>query len=160
LLADIRNLGADLAAVSPELLDQSQVTAEKNNLTFHVLSDTGNKVAKKFGLVFQIPAELSEVYLSLGIDLPAHNGDESYELPLPATYVIDRGGIIRAVFADADYVKRMEPTEILSTLQTLVKDAGAPGALSTGQRPTEETDRRLAENALDEADLHRMEGGE
>jgi len=55
----------------------------------------------------------------LGIDLPAHNGDQSYELPLPATYVIDRGGIIRAVFADADYVKRMEPAEILAALRTL-----------------------------------------
>jgi len=117
LLADIRSLGADLVAISPELPDSSHVTAEKNNLTFHVLSDVGNEVAKKFGLVFQLPLDLREVYKSLGIDLPAHNGDQSYELPLPATYVIDRGGIIQAVFADADYVKRMEPTDILAALR-------------------------------------------
>jgi len=119
LLADIRSLGADLVAVSPELPNSSHVTTEKNNLTFHVLSDFGNRVAKQFGLVFQVPPDLREVYLSLGIDLPAHNGDESYELPLPATYVIDRGGAIRAVFADADYVKRMEPTDILAALRVL-----------------------------------------
>lgn len=117
MLADIRSLGAELVAVSPELTDRSHATVEKNNLTFHVLSDVGNKVAKKFGLVFELPTDLREVYLSLGIDLPAHNGDQSYELPLPATYVIDRGGIIRAVFADADYVKRMEPGDILGALR-------------------------------------------
>jgi peroxiredoxin len=120
LLADIRSLGADLVAVSPELPDSSLVTAEKNNLTFHVLSDLGNRVAKQFGLVFQLPPDLREAYLSLGIDLPAHNGDQSYELPLPATYVIDRGGTIRAVFADADYVKRMEPDDIFAALRTMV----------------------------------------
>ena len=119
MLADIRNLSAELVAVSPELLDRSQVTAEKNNLTFPILNDVGNQVAKMFGLVFQLPPDLRAVYLSLGIDLPAHNGDQSYELPLPATYVIDRGGTIRAVFADADYVKRMEPADILATLRTL-----------------------------------------
>lgn len=119
MLADIRSLGAELAAVSPELPDRSQITIEKNSLTFHVLNDQGNQVAKKFGLVFRIPPDLHEFYLSLGIDLPAHNGDQSHELPLPATYVIDRGGIIRAVFADADYVKRMEPSEILGVLRTL-----------------------------------------
>jgi peroxiredoxin len=119
LLADIRSLGAELAAVSPELPDRSRITVEKNSLTFHVLSDAGNKVAKEFGLVFQLPTDLREFYLSLGIDLSVHNGDQSYELPLPATYVIDRGGIIRAVFADADYVKRMEPAEILAALRTL-----------------------------------------
>jgi len=163
LLADIRNLGGELVAVSPELLDRSQVTAEKNNLTFPILNDVGNQAAKKFGLVFQLPPDLREVYLSLGIDLPAHNGDQSYELPLPATYVIDRGGTIRAVFADADYVKRMEPTDILATLQTLVKDTGAPSALLTEPAVAgykEEIDRRLAEIALDEEGLCRMEGGE
>ena len=108
-----------MIAVSPELPDRSQVTAEKNNLTFPILNDVGNQTAKKFGLVFQFPPDLREVYLSLGIDLPAHNGDPSYELPLPATYVIDRSGIIRAVFADADYVKRMEPADILAMLRTL-----------------------------------------
>ena len=119
MLADIRNLGAELVAVSPELRDRSHITAEKNNLTFPILNDVGNHVAKKFGLVFQLPPDLREVYLSLGIDLPAHNGDQTYELPLPATYVIDRGGVIRAVFADADYVKRMEPTDILAALRSL-----------------------------------------
>ena len=120
MLADIRSLGAELVAVSPELPDHSQITAEKNNLTFPILNDVGNRVAKKFGLVFQLPPDLRDVYLSLGIDLSAHNGDQSYELPLPATYIIDRGGAIRAVFADADYVKRMEPADILAALRTMV----------------------------------------
>jgi peroxiredoxin len=124
LLGEIHEVGAELLAISPEMPESSRVTAEKNNLTFPVLSDVGNQVARRFGLVFQLPHDLRDVYQSLGIDLPAHNGDESYELPLPATYVIDREGVIRAVFADADYVKRMEPEAILAALRALPTPPG------------------------------------
>lgn len=106
-------------ALSPEIPTAAQVTAEKNGLTFHVLSDAGNQVARKFGLVFSLPPDLREFYLSLGIDLPKQNGDGSWELPLPATYLIDKSGIIRDVFVQTDYVKRMEPSDILAGLKSL-----------------------------------------
>lgn len=119
MLEEIQKLGAGLVALSPEVPSAAQVTAEKNGLTFHVLSDQGNQVARKFGLVFTLPAELREFYLSLGIDLPKQNGDGSWELPLPATYLIDQDGIIRDRFVQADYVKRMEPSDILTGLRSL-----------------------------------------
>lgn len=112
-------MGASLVALSPELPQTAQVTAEKNGLTFHVLSDEGNRVARQFGLVFDLPEDLKVFYKALGIDLPASNGDESWQLPIPATYLIGRDGIIRDVFVNADYVKRMEPDDILAGLKSL-----------------------------------------
>ena len=122
MLEEIQSLGAHLIAISPQVAKESQVTAENNGLTFHLLSDLGNKVARSFGLVFQLPPDLREIYLILGIDLSVSNGDDSFELPIPATYVIDRGGVIRAVRADADYVKRMEPSDIVTALKSISAD--------------------------------------
>lgn len=108
-------------AISPEIPSAAQVTVEKNGLTFHVLSDEGNRVARQFGLVFDLPEELQEFYKTLGIDLPASTGDENWRLPLPATYLIDRDGIICDVFVNADYVKRMEPDDIVKGLQQITR---------------------------------------
>ena len=119
MLEDIQRLGASLVAISPQLPQAGQVTAEKNGLTFRLLSDRGNAVAKRFGLVFALPPELREFYLSLGIDLAAFNGDESFELPLTATYLIGRDGVVRNVVVDADYVKRMEPADIVAGLRAM-----------------------------------------
>ncbi len=119
MLEEIQRLGASLVALSPEVQSAAQVTVEKNGLTFHVLSDEGNRVARQFGLVFDLPEELQEFYKTLGIDLPASTGDESWRLPIPATYLIDHDGIIRDMFVNADYVKRMEPTDILAGLRSL-----------------------------------------
>ncbi len=112
-------MGASLVALSPELPKEAQITAEKNGLKFHVLSDEGNRVAEKFGLVFELPAELREFYKAIGIDLPTVNGDPSWRLPLPATYLLDSDGIIQDVFINTDYVKRMEPEDILAGLKQL-----------------------------------------
>ena len=119
MLEEIRTLGAHLIALSPQISQSSRLTVEKNGLTFHVLSDVGNKVARRFGLVFQLPPDLRDVYQSLGVDLPRHNGDQSFELPLAATYVIANNGSIRARYVDADYVKRMEPADILAALRSI-----------------------------------------
>ncbi len=116
-LADIRRLGAQLLAISPQTAAQTRATAETHQLAFPVLSDTGNKVARQFGLVYALPQMLRPIYLSFGIDLPLHNDDRSYDLPVPATYVIDSSGIIRLAFANADYSKRLEPGRILDSLR-------------------------------------------
>lgn len=119
LLQDINGLGASLVAISPQTPDNSLSTAEKSELKFQVLSDVGNKVAGQFGLVFQLPAELRELYNNFGIVLPKFNGDESWELPMPGTYVIDKDGTVAYAFADADYTKRAEPDEVIAKLKEI-----------------------------------------
>ena len=118
-LPQITELGAKLIAISPETPDNSLSTTEKNELTFEVLSDLGNQVAKEFGLVFQLPEELRPIYQSFGIDLPASNGDESFELPIPATYVVATDGTVIHAFVDPDYTKRLDPEEIINVLKKI-----------------------------------------
>jgi peroxiredoxin len=118
-LPAIRDCGARLIAVSPEKPDASLTHAEKLNLEFDVLSDPGNRVADAYGLIMTVLESLRPLYLQWGIDLPAANGDDSYKLPVPATYVIDRNGTIQAAYIDKDYTKRMEPEAILAALKGL-----------------------------------------
>ena len=121
MLEEIDKLGAHVVAISPQVPQGSETTAEKNRLTFKVLSDHGNEVARKFGIVFRVPQEVKEVYLGLGIDIGVANDDPNWELPLAATYVIDREGTIRDYFVDTDYVRRMEPADILAALRRIDK---------------------------------------
>ena len=92
---------------------------EKLALEFEVLSDVGNKVAKSFGLVFKLSEKMQEIYKNFGIDLPTANGDQSFELPIPATYVVTKNGIIAFAFIDADYTNRLDPEIIVSELKKL-----------------------------------------
>ncbi|NNM86669.1 MAG: AhpC/TSA family protein [Phycisphaerales bacterium] len=119
----IERLGAELIAISPQTPDNSLSTVEKNSICFTVLSDVGNKVARRYGLVFTLAESLRPLYKSFGIDIPASNGDETWELPLPATYVIDQQGVVRGGFVNADYTRRMEPADIIASLKLL--QAGA-----------------------------------
>ena len=117
IVPEIESLGATLVAISPQVPEKSFATAEQNKVSFEVLSDVGNKVARQFGLVFTLPDRLRPIYKQFGVDLAAANGDERYELPLSATYVIDKNGIIKYAFVDTDYTKRMEPEEIVKILK-------------------------------------------
>jgi peroxiredoxin len=119
ILTQIETLGASLVAISPQLPDCSLSTAETNALTFHVLSDTNNSVARSFGLVYALPEELRAALRSNNKALPAINGDESWELPVPATYVIATDGHVALAHIDVDYRKRLEPDGILAALKTL-----------------------------------------
>lgn len=116
-LPEIRALGARLIGISPETPDTSLSTIEKHRLEFDVLSDIGNRVANRYGLVMQVCEELHPLYLQWGLDIPAANGDDSWELPLPATYVIDRTGTIIATYINKDYTQRMEPEDIVIALR-------------------------------------------
>lgn len=118
-LPEIQALGAKLLAISPQTPDNSLSTQEKNALSYEVLSDVGNQVARQFGLVFTLPASLLPVYADFGIDLAAANGDSSFELPLPATYVVGTNGKITHAFVDADYTKRLDPQAIIATLRKM-----------------------------------------
>lgn len=118
-LPAINAAGATLLAIAPQTPEQTRSTAQKFNLNFDVLSDVGNSVAATFGLVLSLPEMLRPIYTNFGFDLPDHNGDDSYELPMAATYVLDRNGLIRLAFTDTDYTKRLEPAEIIACLRSL-----------------------------------------
>ncbi len=115
ILPLIQELGASLVAVSPQTPDNSLSTAEKKGLTFPVLSDAGNEVARQYGLVFS----LSETLRTVSANLPSFNGDDSWELPMPGTFVIAPDRTVRLAFVDADWTKRLEPAAILDTLRRL-----------------------------------------
>ena len=118
-LPEMQALGATLVGISPETLAVSQQTVQDHDLDFIVLSDEGNRVARDYGLIMVIDEAIRPHYLQWGIDIPASNGDETFELPVPATYVIDQAGIIRAAHVDKDYTKRMEPADIVAALKAL-----------------------------------------
>jgi peroxiredoxin len=111
--AGIDKPGAALVAISPQTVHQSYLMHEQHKLGFPLLSDAGNKVARQFGLVYRVPFYLQEIYARTFVNLPFINGDSSWELPVPAVYVIGRGGIVRYATADADYTVRAEPREVL-----------------------------------------------
>ncbi|MGW8956428.1 peroxiredoxin-like family protein [Paenibacillus sp. NPDC055715] len=116
---EMTSLHAQLIAVSPQTPEHSMSMQQKNELSFHVLSDLHNQTAEKYNLKFKLPEYAHEIYRSLDISLDTFNGDSAWELPVPATYVIDSEGIIRAGFAEADYKKRMEPADVLQILRSL-----------------------------------------
>jgi peroxiredoxin len=120
-LPHFEQLGATLIAVTPQQPDKSLEQVKKDGYPFEILSDLDSTVIRDYRLYFTVPDELSELYRTrFGLDLATYNGPGRYELPVPGTFVIDRGGIVRAAFADTDYKQRMEPAEIIAALQALV----------------------------------------
>ncbi|EHP85822.1 alkyl hydroperoxide reductase/ Thiol specific antioxidant/ Mal allergen [Geobacter metallireducens RCH3] len=126
ILPQLKLLGGELLAISPQTPDKTQATLLKNFLEYEVLSDVGNRVAKRFGLVYPVGAEVRRIYLGFGVDLAEYNGDDSWELPLPGTFVIDRTMTVRLSFVDADYTRRLEPAAILDTLRAMRDVGGIP----------------------------------
>ena len=117
ILPDIKAAGASLVAISPEKPDDTLTTAQKNSLSFEVLSDVGQKVGRAFGLVYQFSDELRSAYGGFGLDIPAKNGADEWALPISATYVIDRDGIIIYAYTDPDYRDRADPLDVLKVLK-------------------------------------------
>jgi len=117
-LPEFQKAGATLIALTPELPDNSLSTSEKNKLEFTVLSDVGNTIGKEYGVVYQLTNEVASMY-EAGFGLHEKNGDNSNQLPLAATYVIDKEGIIQYAFLDVDYRERAEVSEILAALSKL-----------------------------------------
>lgn len=119
VLAKIRELGAELVAVSPQTKDYALSDVEKRELAFPVLSDLHNGVARQYGLVFTLSDALKELQRKFNNPIPKFNGDDSWELPMPGTFVIDREGIVRLAHVDPNYTKRLEPAAILDALGNL-----------------------------------------
>lgn len=119
-LANIQAQGANLIALTPEIPDESISTSEKHHLAFEVLSDLGNKVAREYGVVYTLTDEVAQIYNDK-FSLNQHNGDNSNELPLAVTYIINTDGKIEYAFLDADYRNRAEPSEITAFLEKMKK---------------------------------------
>lgn len=121
ILPQIKELGTTLVAISPQTPDHSLSMSEKHELAFPVLSDQGNKVARQFGLVYSIEEQTRALLKSIGSDISVFNGDESWELPVPGTFIIEQDSSIRLAYADADFTHRLEPSTLLAGLRALGK---------------------------------------
>jgi peroxiredoxin len=119
LLPQMQALGANLIAVSPQTPDNSLSTAEKNELNYPVLSDVGLHVARAYGLAFDLPSELVELYQRRNNDLVKWNGEGGWSLPIPATYVIAPDARVALAHVDPDYRDRLEPEAVLVRLRAL-----------------------------------------
>jgi peroxiredoxin len=116
VVAGIERARATLVAISPQTVKQSFFMHDQHKLRFPLLSDAGNKVARQFGLTYRVPQLQEAVYRRAFVNLPFTNGDESWELPIPATYILERGGTVLYASADEDYTERPEPADILRML--------------------------------------------
>jgi peroxiredoxin len=115
----IYKTGATIVAISPQAPPSTKETKQKNQLDFFVLSDVKNIVANKFGLVFELPQDLIELYQSFGIDLTKSNAGKEWKLPLAATYIVNKSGEIVYSFLDVDYKKRAETKDIIAFLKNM-----------------------------------------
>ncbi len=118
-LPEIAARGARLIAISPEVPDASLTPEEIDRLGFEVLSDAGNRVARRFGLVYALDAESRTLLAEHGIDLARYNADDSWELPVPAVYVIDRDRKVVFASVDPDYRRRADPADVVAALDAL-----------------------------------------
>ena len=111
--------GASLVAISPQMPDHSHAMAEKLELTFAILSDMGNQVARQFGLVFTIDEAVRRAHKQVCADLPAFNGDNSWELPMAGTFLVDQSGAVRLAFVHPDFTRRLDPLVVIARLNEL-----------------------------------------
>lgn len=113
ILPEIEKADASLATISPQTVKQSFFMHDQHKLRFLLLSDSGNNVARQFGLTYRVSDEQQALYKRTFVNLPFVNGDDSWELPIPATYVIDRDGTVLYASANEDYTERPEPAEVV-----------------------------------------------
>jgi len=117
----IKERGARFIAISPQTIHQSYLMADQHRLHFPLLSDTQNTVAKQFGLVYRVPDYQQEIYQRVFVNLPFVNGDPAWELPVPATYVINHESTVLYAAVNPDYTERPEPSEVLKFLAQLAE---------------------------------------
>ena len=121
--SEVRGLGARIVALTPEIERYTRGVHKKLNLTFDILTDLHLTTAEQFRLLFVLPDYLRDLYRSVGITLDRFHDEPGYRLPMPARYVIDQQGIIRAADVNADYTVRTDPAETVRQLHTLTQKA-------------------------------------
>lgn len=112
----LRERGALLVAISPQTVRHNDFTVQQHKLTFPLLSDPGNNLAAQFGLAYSLPEYHQKYYRSILVNIPLVNGDETWTLPLPATFVVSKDGTISFAEAHADFRVRPEPADVLAAL--------------------------------------------
>jgi peroxiredoxin len=117
--SQVRELGAELVVLTPELERYTRALHNKLNLTFDILTDPHLKIAEQFRLVFTLPDYLRDLYKAFGSTLDRFNDEPEYRLPIPARYLLDQQSVIRAADLNADYTVRPEPSETLKQLRAL-----------------------------------------
>ncbi|MFY9683426.1 MAG: redoxin domain-containing protein [Candidatus Sulfotelmatobacter sp.] len=117
--SEVRALGARIVVLTPELERYTRALHKKLNLPFDILTDLHLKTAERFGLVFTFPDYLRDLYKSFGSTLDRFHDESEYRLPMPARYIVDSNGLIRAADVNADYTIRPEPDETVRQLRTL-----------------------------------------
>ena len=119
--SEIRALGAQIVAITPELERYTRLVHRKSNLAFDILSDPHLKTIEQFGLTYVLPDYLRELYKNIALTLDKFNDESEYRLPMPARFIIDSSGIIRSADVNADYTIRPEPAETVRKLSELAK---------------------------------------
>lgn len=115
----LKELNATLLVINPQKPDKNVALQDKLALAFDILSDDKQEIIRKYNLQFTVPLAVQEVYKTIGLNLPEHTADGSWNLPVPATFVLDARGVIRARHADVNYMRRMEPADILEALRSM-----------------------------------------
>lgn len=128
ILPQIRDAGAELVAISPQTVQQSFFMADQHKLKFPLLSDPHNEVARKFGLAYHVPDDQQALYRRTFVNLSFANGDDSWELPIPATFIVGKDGKVVYASASADYTERPEPLTLLRVGESLASGGYSSGA--------------------------------
>jgi len=118
IMPQITQAGAVLVAISPQTVKQSYFMHDQHKLRFPLLSDSGNQVSRQFGLTYRVPAAQEAVYRKAFVNLPFANGDDSWELPIPAIFILGRDGAILYASANEDYTERPEPSQVLTLIRS------------------------------------------
>lgn len=126
-LPEIEALGATLVAVTPDTGAALVSDQRRQNVSYCVLSDADNGVGMMFGVIYRVPDAIRELYLGFGLDLGARHGNAGWFLPIPATYIVDRSGIIRHAELEIDFRRRMEPADIIGKLREIAADDASGG---------------------------------
>ncbi|PES73892.1 hypothetical protein CN327_30605 [Bacillus cereus] len=117
ILDQLKEQNIQLLAISPQIPDQTLTTHEKNQLQYHVLSDLDDKVSETYRLKFTVPDYMREYYIKFGANLPLYNGNDSWALPIPATYLINKAGEITFTHVNPDYTNRIDSQDILQMIK-------------------------------------------
>jgi len=118
-LEDFRKHKGQLIAISPLIMENAIALKEKLAITFPMTIDRGNKASRQFGLTYTLSDSARPVYEGFGINITEANGDDSFELPIPATYLIDTDGTARLAYINADHTRRLDPEDIITALESL-----------------------------------------
>lgn len=120
VLPELRELGAGLVVISPQLPEALAEMKAKLKLDFPLLHDFGSAYAARLGIAMTVPGDLAAIYAKFGIDLPKANADGAWQLPVPSRWIVDGAGIVRDVSDDPDYTVRPEPAETVAKLRAML----------------------------------------